>query len=271
MLAPMTEERRSRTKPTEDRQLLRSAPYADASFLDTDAWRALRIQGEVIEGFDTLARLGIAVSIFGSARTRPDDATYGTAEELGGRLARKGITVITGGGPGIMEAANKGAAQAGGVSVGLGIELPHEQRINEYCNIAVNFRYFFARKLMFVKYAQAFVIFPGGYGTFDELFESLVLVQTGKIDHFPVILWGRSYWTPLIQWMSTTVLEHGMVSVDDLKLFRITEDLDEVVAWIEESFVEADAADRAAGESPVGRHMAEAAQERQDQTTKRPE
>src|SRR3954466_7700354 len=226
ILAPMSEERRPKSKPTEDRKLLRSAPYADPSFLDTDAWRALRIQGEVIEGFDSLARLGPAVSIFGSARTHPDDVMYAKARDLAARLAGKGITIITGGGPGIMEAANRGAADVGGVSVGLGIELPHEQGINKYANIAINFRYFFARKLMFVKYAQAFVIFPGGYGTFDELFESLVLVQTGKIDHFPVILWGRSYWTPLIDWMSSVVLEHGMISAEDLSLFRITEDLD---------------------------------------------
>ena len=267
----MTQERRPKTKPTEDRKLLRSAPYADASFLDTDAWRALRIQGEVIEGFDSLARLGIAVSIFGSARTHPDDPFYATAEQLAARLARKGITVITGGGPGIMEAANKGAAEAGGVSVGLGIELPHEQSINQYCNIALNFRYFFARKLMFVKYAQAFVIFPGGYGTFDELFESLVLVQTGKIDHFPIVLWGHEYWQPLIDWLSGVVIEHGMIAPDDLRLFRITEDLDEAVAWIERSFVEADEAARAAEASPIGREGAEAAQERQDQVHRRPE
>jgi uncharacterized protein (TIGR00730 family) len=267
----MTEERRLKSKPTEDRKLLRSAPYADPAFLDTDAWRALRIQGEVIEGFDSLARLGTAVSIFGSARTHPDDPTYAQAQELAGRLVRKGMTVITGGGPGIMEAANKGANEAGGVSVGLGIELPHEQHVNAYANIVLNFRYFFARKLMFVKYAQAFVIFPGGYGTFDELFESLVLVQTGKIDHFPIILFGRAYWEPMIDWLSGPVLEHGMIAADDLKLLRITDDLDEAVAWIEKSFIEADEADRAADASPVGREQAQAAQERQDQVAKRPE
>jgi uncharacterized protein (TIGR00730 family) len=271
MLAPMTEQRRPKTKPTEDRKLLASAPYADASFLDTDAWRALRIQGEVIEGFDTLARLGPAVSIFGSARTHQDDRFYGEARELATRLARKGITVITGGGPGIMEAANRGAADAGGVSVGLGIELPHEQRINEFANIAINFRYFFARKLMFVKYAQAFVIFPGGYGTFDELFESLVLVQTGKIDHFPIILWGRIYWQPLIDWLSSGVLDEHMIAPEDLKLLRVTEDLDEAVAWIERAFVKADEAARAAESSPVGKEHAEAAQERRHQVTARPE
>jgi uncharacterized protein (TIGR00730 family) len=267
----MTDERRPKSQPTEDRKLLRSAPYADPSFLDTDAWRALRIQGEVIEGFDSLARLGPAVSIFGSARTHSDDPMYGHARDLAARLARKGITIITGGGPGIMEAANRGAKDVGGVSVGLGIELPHEQRINEYANIAINFRYFFARKLMFVKYAQAFVIFPGGYGTFDELFESLVLVQTGKIDHFPIILWGRAYWQPLVDWLSSDVLEHQMIAPEDLKLFRITEDVNEVVGWIEKAFVKADEAARASEKSPVGKEKADAARERRHQVTARPE
>ena len=267
----MSEVRRPKGTPTEDRKLLRSAPYADASFLETDAWRALRIQGEVIEGFDSLARLGPAISVFGSARLPPADEFYKLAEDLGARLARKGITVITGGGPGIMEAANKGAHEAGGVSVGLGIELPHEQRINEFCNIAINFRYFFARKLMFVKYAQGFVIFPGGFGTFDELFESLVLVQTGKIDHFPVILFGSAYWQPLIDWLRTTVLDHSMIAPDDLKLFRVTDDLDDTMAWIEKSFVEADAAERASDTSIVGKAAADAAQERQSQVTQHPE
>ena len=267
----MSQERRPRTKPTEDRKLLRATPYADASFLDSDAWRALRIQGEVIEGFDSLARLGPAVSIFGSARVASSDLTYAAAQELGRRLADKGITVITGGGPGIMEAANKGALEAGGVSVGLGIELPHEQRINDYCNLALNFRYFFARKLMFVKYAQAFVIFPGGFGTFDELFESLVLVQTGKIDHFPVILYGSVYWQPLLDWLHGTVVDHAMIAEVDLQLFRVTDSLDEAVAWIEQSFVEADEAVKAADASPGGREKAEAAQERRHQITSRPE
>jgi uncharacterized protein (TIGR00730 family) len=262
----MTEERRRKTKPTEDRKLLRSAPYADTSFLDSDAWRALRIEGEFVEGFDSLARLGVAVSIFGSARTHSDDPVYEAAMELGARLARKGITVVTGGGPGIMEAANKGAFDAGGVSVGLGIELPHEQDINPYCTVALNFRYFFVRKTMFVKYAQAFVIFPGGFGTFDELFESLVLVQTGKIDHFPVILFGTAYWQPLIDWLSGPVLEHGMIAAADLELFSCTDNLDEVVAWIEQSFIEADEAARAAEESPQGKEQAEATQEQRGAT-----
>jgi uncharacterized protein (TIGR00730 family) len=267
----MVQERRPKSQPTEDRKLLRSAPHGDISFLDSDAWRALRIVGEFVEGFDTLARLGTAITIFGSARVRPDNPYYAAAEELGARLARRGITVITGGGPGIMEAANKGASEAGGVSVGLGIELPHEQAINEYCNIAVNFRYFFVRKTMFVKYAQGFVIFPGGFGTFDELFESMTLVQTGKIDHFPVTLYGRDYWQPLIAWLTDTVAEQRMISPVDLALFRVTDDLDEIMNLVEKSFLEAEAAARAAESSPAGEETAQAAQERRDQTIKHAE
>ena len=244
----MNREGRSPSRSTEDRKLLRPAPYADTSFLDSDAWRALRIMGEFVEGFDSLARLGPAISIFGSARIGPDDEFARAAEDLGGRLARAGITVITGGGPGVMAAANKGAAQAGGVSVGLGIELPHEQEINEWCTLALDFRYFFARKTMFVKYAQGFVIFPGGFGTLDELFESLVLVQTGKIDHFPIILWSGAYWRPLVGWLKETVARRGMIAPADLELFRITDDADQAMAWIEEAF----AALRAAHEDSAG-------------------
>ncbi len=267
----MTEERRPRSKPTADRKLLRSAPYADASFLDSDAWRALRITAEFVEGFDTLARLGAAVTIFGSARTKPDHHYYRAAENLAAHLAQRGITVITGGGPGIMEAANKGASEAGGVSVGLGIELPHEQSINRFCNIAVNFRYFFVRKTMFVKYAQAFVIFPGGFGTFDELFESLTLVQTGKIDHFPVILYGREYWRPLVDWLADAVAAERMISAVDLALFRVTDDLDEILNLIEKSFVEADAAEREEEDSLAGQDQVDAARERREQVTSHPE
>jgi len=267
----MTEERRPKTKPTEDRKLLRAAPYADTSFLDSDAWRALRIEGEFVEGFDTLARLGAAVSIFGSARTPADSPVYQAAMNLGARLAHRGITVITGGGPGIMEAANRGAFDAGGESVGLGIELPHEQDINRFCTLKLNFRYFFVRKTMFVKYAQAFVIFPGGFGTFDELFESLVLVQTGKIDHFPVMLYGTEYWRPLVDWMRSTVLPAGMIAPTDVDLFHCTDDLDEIVASIDQSFVDANAAARAAEESPQGKEHAEAAQERRHQVTRHPD
>ena len=265
------EERRSQAQPTEDRKLLRPAPYADTSFLDTDAWRALRIMGEFVDGFDALARLGPAVSIFGSARTAADDPMYLAAQALAAKFAGRGITVITGGGPGIMEAANRGAAESGGVSVGLGIELPHEQATNEWCTLALNFRYFFVRKTMFVKYAQGFVIFPGGFGTFDELFESLTLVQTGKIEHFPIILFGSSYWQPLLDWLRDPVTSAGMVSAADLTLFRCTDDLDEVVRWIEDSFVAAEEARLAAEQSPAGEERAEARQERAAQTTGRPD
>ncbi len=247
----MSQQRRLRSGPSEDRKFLRPAPYADTSFLDSDAWRALRIMGEFVEGFDTLARLGPAISIFGSARISPDDPAALAAEEVAGKLARHDITVITGGGPGIMAAANKGAAQAGGVSVGLGIELPHEQDVNEWCTLALNFRYFFARKTMFVKYAQGFVIFPGGFGTLDELCESLVLVQTGKIDHFPIILWDRSYWQPLLDWLRDTLSAHSMIGPGDLDLLRVTDDTDEAVAWIVEAFAASKAAHEATEEPPA--------------------
>jgi uncharacterized protein (TIGR00730 family) len=239
----MTEQRRRpRGKPTEDRKLLRTAPFADTSFLDSDAWRALRIMGEFVEGFDTLAELGPAISIFGSARVPQTDPTAKAAEELAGKLARAGITVITGGGPGVMEAANRGAAQAGGVSVGLGIELPHEQDVNQWCNLVLNFRYFFARKTMFVKYAQGFVIFPGGFGTLDELFESVTLVQTGKIDHFPIILFGKRYWRGLLDFLAEPVAEKRMIAPEDIELLRMTDDTDEAMDWIVQAFEAADAA-----------------------------
>lgn len=239
----MTELRRTRAnKPTEDRKLLMQRPYADTSFLESDAWRALRILGEFVDGFDALARLGPAVSIFGSARTPETDPWYEHARLLGRKLAERGLTVITGGGPGIMEAANRGATEGGGVSVGLGIELPHEQGINAYVDVAIDFRYFFVRKTMFVKYAQAFVIFPGGFGTFDELFESLTLVQTGKIEHFPIILMGIDYWQGLLDWISGPVQEGHNIGADDLRLLKMTDDLDEAVEWIEEAF-EADMRD----------------------------
>ena len=267
----MTQVKRPPTQPTEDRKLLLPAPYADTHFLDTDAWRALRIMGEFVEGFDSLARLGPAVTIFGSARTRSTHPTYRAAEELAAKFAKRGITVITGGGPGIMEAANKGAVEAGGESVGLGIELPHEQSINEYCSLALNFRYFFVRKTMFVKYAQGFVIFPGGYGTFDELFESLTLVQTGKIDHFPVVLWGSDYWKPMLDWLEDPVAQEGMIAPADLKLFRVTDDNDEVVEIIEKSFADADEARAEVENSPRGEEPAEAAQEKRHQRHRCPE
>jgi len=211
-------------------------PFADTSFLESDAWRALRIMGEFIDGFDALARLGPAVSIFGSARTGRDDAMYENARQLAHRLSEEGFTVITGGGPGIMEAANRGAREAEGVSVGLAIDLPHEPGVNAYVDLPAYFRYFFVRKTMFVKYAQAFVIFPGGFGTFDELFESLTLVQTGKIDHFPIILFGSEYWSGLLGWLRSTVADEGKIDPGDLEIMRLSDDVEEIVAIIAESF-----------------------------------
>ena len=268
---PVSQRRRPHGKPTEDRKLLRRAPFADTSFLDTDAWRALRVMGEFVEGFDSLAELGTAVSIFGSARTHQSHHYAKAAEDLAGKLARQGITVITGGGPGIMEAANRGAAKAGGVSVGLGIELPHEQDVNKWCNLVLNFRYFFARKTMFVKYAQAFVIFPGGYGTLDELMESLTLVQTGKIDHFPVILFGTSYWKGLLDWLADPVAAQKMIEPEDLLLLRMTDDTDEVVKWILEAFAAAEEARVEALASPKGPDHEDSDQEKSHQRHRRPD
>ena len=217
-----------RQDTTTDQRLLDSRGSTD--WVHTDPWRVLRIQAEFVDGFGTLAELGPAVCVFGSARTQPDDPLYATTVALAGQLARAGLAVITGGGPGIMAAANQGAAEAGGTSVGLGIELPFESGLNPYVNQPNNFRYFFARKTMFVKYAQGFVVMPGGFGTLDELFESLTLVQTRKVTSFPVVLFGRDYWTGLLDWLRTTALETGTISAGDLDLFTLTDDVDEAVA-----------------------------------------
>ncbi len=216
--------------PSEDERLLRRAGRPAA--LDSDPWRALRILSEFIEGFDALAAIGPAVSVFGSARAQEDDPAYELSRSIGDRLARAGYAVITGGGPGLMEAANRGCREAGGLSIGCNISLPHEQTLNRYVDLAVEFRYFFARKTMFVKYADAFVIMPGGYGTFDELFESLTLIQTGRIERFPVILVGKDYWAGLLDWLRTVVLGQDAIDVADLDLVRVTDDPDEVVQII---------------------------------------
>jgi uncharacterized protein (TIGR00730 family) len=215
---------------TEDEKLLERRPSAD--FLETDPWRALRILSEFVEGFDAMARVGPAITVFGSARTRPDDAIYEVARTIGRRLAEAGFAVITGGGPGAMEGANRGCQEGGGLSVGCNIELPHEQGMNPYVDLGVDFRYFFARKVMFVKYADGFVILPGGFGTLDELFEALTLIQTGKVSHFPVVLYGRSYWGGLIDWLRGTLVASGAVAAADLDLFHVTDDADEVVSLI---------------------------------------
>jgi uncharacterized protein (TIGR00730 family) len=237
---------------SDDRELLMPQPYADAAFLKSDAWRALRIMGEIIEGFDALARLGPAVSIFGSARASRGDRIYRQARRLGRLLAEEGFTVITGGGPGVMEAANRGAKDADGMSVGLAIDLPHEQGLNEYVDLAIYHRYFFVRKTMFVKYAQAFVIFPGGFGTLDELFESLTLVQTGKIAHFPIVLVGSDYWEGLLAWLRGPVVAERMIHAVDLDLLRVSDDMEEVVSQITTAFRESLQADGRGTPDPPG-------------------
>ncbi|SCL39794.1 hypothetical protein GA0070624_6692 [Micromonospora rhizosphaerae] len=220
---------------TADQRLLDSRTRAD--WKTKDAWRALRILSEFVEGFDTLADLPPAVSVFGSARSRPDTPECRMAEELGAALARAGYAVITGGGPGVMEAANRGASEAGGLSVGLGIELPFEQGLNEWVDLAIDFRYFFARKTMFVKYAQAFVVLPGGFGTMDELFEALTLVQTGKVTRFPVVLMGTDYWRGLLDWLRDTMAAEGKIGPIDLELICLTDDVDAAVRHIVEAEV----------------------------------
>src|SRR5690242_15852454 len=216
---------------TEDEKLL-AAPRERTSFLDTDTWRVLRIQSEFVEGFEALAGVGRAVAVFGSARTPRQSADYELAREVGAALAKEGFAVITGGGPGAMEAANKGAHEAGGLSIGCNIELPHEQHLNPYVDLSVGFHYFFARKTMFVKYADAFVIMPGGFGTLDELFEAITLIQTGKIRDFPVVLMGHAYWDGLLRWVRDVQLPAGAIDPDDLELLRVTDDVDEAVAII---------------------------------------
>lgn len=212
---------------TTDQRLLDSRGSSD--WVHTDPWRVLRIQSEFVEGFGALAELGPAIGVFGSARTTPDDAAWDVAEQVGRGLAEAGLGVITGGGPGAMEAANKGAAEAGGVSVGLGIELPFEAGLNPYVELGVNFRYFFARKTMFVKYSQGFVVLPGGLGTLDELFEALTLVQTRKVTSFPVVLVGVDYWSGLVGWLRETAVAGGKISPADLDLITLTDDPHEAV------------------------------------------
>jgi len=208
---------------TEDEKLLQAGSDRE-DFTRTDPWRVMRIMGEFIEGFDNLAHVERGVSIFGSARTHPDDPQYFAAQEVARLLAEAGFAIITGAGPGIMEAANKGAKLAGGVSIGCNIELPFEQGANPYVDTLVNFRYFFVRKTMFIKYSNAFIIFPGGFGTLDEAFEALTLIQTGKIYQFPVILFGRHYWAGLIRWLHSRVLGEAKISRGDLDLMLLTDD-----------------------------------------------
>jgi len=201
----------------------------------TESWRIFRIMAEFIEGFEVLGKIPPAVAIFGSARSHPEDPDYQKAERTAAKLAKQGYAVITGGGPGIMEAANKGASEAGGVSVGLNIDLPFEQKPNDYIGTCLDFRYFFARKVMFVKYSVAFVIFPGGFGTLDEFFESIELIQTRKIKPFPVVLVGRRYWRGLTSWMEKTLLAQSKITSQDMNLFSTTDDPEEVVRFIREN------------------------------------
>ena len=227
---PIIQRRNQVDGSTTDQRLLDSRGASE--WVHTDPWRVLRIQAEFVEGFGALAELGPAIAVFGSARTPADHPSYAVGEALGRKLVDAGFAVITGGGPGAMEAANKGASEAGGVSVGLGIELPFESGLNEWADVGINFRYFFARKTMFVKYSQGYIVLPGGLGTLDELFEALTLVQTGKITRFPVVLVGVDYWSGLLGWLRDTVLADGKVSEKDFDMFVITDDIDEAVAMM---------------------------------------
>jgi uncharacterized protein (TIGR00730 family) len=220
--------------PTEDEQLLESPPIQpqEAPFQKSDSWRVLRIMGEFVWGFDHLADIHDGVAIFGSARTKPDDPMYAKCVETARILAAQGIPVITGGGPGIMEAGNRGAKEMDGESIGCNIELPFEQGSNPYLTRSLDFKFFFVRKTMFVKYSTAFVVFPGGFGTLDELFEALTLIQTGKIKHFPVILFGRDYWGGLVDWLRDTVARERKVNPEDLTLFQVTDDPQEAADLI---------------------------------------
>ncbi|HEU4911619.1 MAG TPA: TIGR00730 family Rossman fold protein [Actinomycetes bacterium] len=230
---PVTLRRRQVEVTTTDQRLLDTRGPTD--WVHADPWRVLRIQSEFVEGFGALAELGRAVSVFGSARIDRESAEYSLGIKVGRLLAEAGFAVITGGGPGSMEAANRGACEAGGVSVGLGIELPFEQGMNDWVDIGVDFRYFFARKTMFVKYAQGFIVLPGGFGTLDELFEALTLVQTRKVTSFPVVLIGHTYWDGLVDWLRTSALAEGKIAAKDLELFTVTDDPVEAVRIVQDA------------------------------------
>lgn len=218
---------------TTDQRLLDSRGPSD--WVHTDPWRVLRIQAEFIEGFGALAELGPAISVFGSARTPADHPAYALGEQVGRRLAEAGFAVVTGGGPGVMEAVNKGASEAGGISVGLGIELPWESELNPWVDVGINFRYFFARKTMFVKYSQGYIALPGGLGTLDELFEAMTLVQTQKITSFPIVLLGVKEWSGLLDWMGDAMLADGRIKQGDLDSILLTDDVDEAIARMVEA------------------------------------
>jgi len=227
---PLTFRRDQVPHTTSDQRLLEA--FETGHWSHEDPWRVLRIQSEFVEGFDALSEVGPAISVFGSARVRPEDPQYQMGVAVGKALVGAGYGVITGGGPGIMEAANRGAVEADGLSIGLGIELPFEQGMNDWVDLGVNFRYFFVRKTMFVKYAEGFVVLPGGFGTFDELFEALTLVQTTKVTKFPIVLMGSDYWKGLLEWLRDAVAGNGYISVEDLDLIELTDDVDEAVEII---------------------------------------
>ncbi len=236
-IQPELPETSRKSNPTEDEKLLNVPVDAETVRLrrNSDSWRVLRIMGEFTWGFENLQDVAGGVSFFGSARTKPSDPFYQAAEQVGALFAKAGVPVITGGGPGIMEAANKGAFEAGGLSIGCNIELPHEQYTNPYLTRSLDFKFFFVRKTMFVKYAMGFVVFPGGYGTLDELFEALTLIQTDKVTDFPVVLFGTTYWNGLAEWLNSQLLGRGMISPGDEKLVRITDDPHEVVRIFQET------------------------------------
>lgn len=225
----MAKNKRRRTDVTADQRLLEIPTKAEQDFTQTDPWRIFKIMGEFVDGFDDLARIPPGVSIFGSARIQPDSEYYQAAVETGRLLAKAGYAVITGGGPGIMEAGNKGAHEAGGISIGCNIELPFEQAPNPYQSISITFNYFFVRKVMFVKYAVAFIIFPGGFGTMDELFEALTLIQTRKIRNFPVVLFGSQYWGGLVEWIKEKMVGEATISPEDIDLLVVTDSPEEAV------------------------------------------
>lgn len=227
---PVTLRRQQVPQTTTDQRLLTADQGAE--WVHTDPWRVLRIQAEFVEGFGALAELGPAIAVFGSARTRPGSTAYDWGVELGRLLVEAGYAVITGGGPGAMEAANKGAFEAKGTSVGLGIELPFETGLNDYVDLGINFRYFFARKVMFLKYSQGFISLPGGFGTLDELFEAVTLAQTQKVTRFPIVLLGRAYWQGLLDWLHDQVLEGGMINPEDLDRLSITDDPEQAVSIV---------------------------------------
>ncbi len=237
-------------RPRRDRPVPRLRQLGE--FTHGDPWRVLRIMGEYVHGFDSLAEVGAGICVFGSARTRATDPMYQAACDLGGRLARAGFAVITGGGPGIMEAANRGAREAQGLSIGCNIELPREQGVNPYVDLSINFRYFFCRKTMFMKYAEGFVLFPGGFGTLDELFEALTLIQTGKVQRFPVVLFGSAYWRGLIDWIRACLLAGEKIDAADLALLKVTDVPEEACTWMLESYLQETGNPRAEAASAAG-------------------